>query len=458
MNFFDYFILYYLHLHFGPTYVVTGLLLSLIVSVMFNPFEKKWRFMLRLVIDWACVFVVHLFINCLNYWAIEMAGTPEVDLYSKFYIWPIIIFLHVLYPTKPVRLSLRITNAIITSTFFIMALTFSGNFGRLVMESTNNYSAFADATNYLLFFFVIVVLFVLNRLSVNHFKYVKNNLIIILNSVFLVSYVILIIAEALLDGASTQLYQGLMGIFLMAMDTLAYVLFYFTIKGYNAVIDSQAVALKAESEKNQLEIANSKYEEMHRIRHDIKNQFQYVDQLVKEKQYDKLDQYLSDLSETVHFAVDYVDCGNDTLNRVLNLEKSKAEAQNIKLEVKAAVPPKLQMQDKDLVSLVANLLDNAIEAAVLAKSEVPIHSEFTYEGNYLILVITNPVAESVTKETALKLKSTKAERANHGYGTKIIQSIVNQYHGYVNYDVENHLFTAKIMVALAGDFDEEEKE
>jgi sensor histidine kinase regulating citrate/malate metabolism len=36
----------------------------------------------------------------------------------------------------------------------------------------------------------------------------------------------------------------------------------------------------------------------------------------------------------------------------------------------------------------------------------------------------------------------------HGYGTKIIQSVVQKYHGYINYDTNGEVFETQAMLAL----------
>ncbi|MCI1734216.1 MAG: GHKL domain-containing protein [Bacilli bacterium] len=432
--------------------MVTAVLFSLVVALMFNDFEKSWKFVLRIFIDTACVFLAQLFIADFNFWFFNTVGVADSVLpYSKYYLWLIVCFLHVLYPRKPTRLSLRLTIASFTSIFLIMDLLLSGSFGFLVLVASGASlgSVYNDLTSYLLIAVVVSVMLLLKTLSVRKYKYVKKSSLLILNGILLVSYIIPIVSEILLDPKETQLYQGLLSTFLLILDTLAYVLFFLTIASYNQVIDSQAVALKAESEKNQLEVSNSKYEEMHRIRHDIKNQFEYLNQLVKEKEYGKLETYLSDLSEKVHFAVDYFDCGNEALNRILNLEKSKAESKGVSLTVKAVVPSKLAIEESDLVSLVANLLDNAIEeTSQCQQKEKSVQGEFTYQGNYLVIVIRNPLAEGNTKEKALRLKSTKKERFNHGYGTKIIRAVSQKYQGLATFDVVDDCFVAKVMLAL----------
>ena len=84
--------------------------------------------------------------------------------------------------------------------------------------------------------------------------------------------------------------------------------------------------------------------------------------------------------------------------------------------------PHLSIPDHHLCSLVANLLDNAIEAS--RKIEDPkIVIEMKMVKDYLSLTIRNKMDPSLT------IRTTKADKKQHGLGRQIIDDIVRRYNG-----------------------------
>ena len=105
--------------------------------------------------------------------------------------------------------------------------------------------------------------------------------------------------------------------------------------------------------------------------------------------------------------------------------------------------PLVKITDMDLVIVLANCLDNAIEAvekleqAELRKIRVVILND---EGGISILV-ENPVSGEVNVN---ELRTTKADKENHGLGLKNIKSIVQKYEGNFQIEIEKQIFRVKI--------------
>lgn len=93
--------------------------------------------------------------------------------------------------------------------------------------------------------------------------------------------------------------------------------------------------------------------------------------------------------------------------------------------------PHLSIPDHHLCSLVANLLDNAIEAS--RKIEDPkIVIEMKMVKDYLSLTIRNKMDPSM-QDKALTIRTTKADKKQHGLGRQIIDDIVRRYNGCVRF-------------------------
>ena len=137
------------------------------------------------------------------------------------------------------------------------------------------------------------------------------------------------------------------------------------------------------------------------------------------------------------------------LNTILNLEQSRAHAQGCVLDHRVFVAPELPFAETDLCSLFTNLIDNALEAIQRQGIENGVVEVGINQKNAaLYICILNPVDEKLGRENLLSLKTTKKDKAFHGYGTRIVDSIVQKYNGQINRSIENGKYRVDIMLDL----------
>ena len=99
----------------------------------------------------------------------------------------------------------------------------------------------------------------------------------------------------------------------------------------------------------------------------------------------------------------------------------------------------------DWISLLANLLDNAIEACERAGKEKQINLELRRNGVYIIIKLDN---SKCIEEKPLdnKFATVKQKKQGHGYGTKIIRDIVKKYDGRVQYEDSGDMMNTHIVM------------
>lgn len=105
----------------------------------------------------------------------------------------------------------------------------------------------------------------------------------------------------------------------------------------------------------------------------------------------------------------------------------------------------VKVTDVDLVIILANCLDNAIEAIekidqpALKKIKVVIMSE---KAGILIMV-ENPVLEELDLN---KLETKKNEKENHGFGMQKMKDTVQKYGGSFQVEIKEQRFIVKIFL------------
>ena len=132
--------------------------------------------------------------------------------------------------------------------------------------------------------------------------------------------------------------------------------------------------------------------------------------------------------------------------QALNVVYKKAKEKNI--DIKIVVKTNLEYIDgTDLISILGNLCDNAIEALDFLKHDRNLTvSIFEKGGNYIISV-KNYVEESVLKHNKT-LRTSKSDKSIHGFGLKNISDIVKKYDGILDISEEMNLFIVNIMIEI----------
>lgn len=133
------------------------------------------------------------------------------------------------------------------------------------------------------------------------------------------------------------------------------------------------------------------------------------------------------------------------LELVLQKKIQEAEQNQIVCDVQGKMAGNLRMDEMALVSLIMNLLDNAIEACVQTeprKIQVAITEDpATHTVELKLQNSKNSTQKLCANDAGMGYQTTKTDQSIHGYGTQIIQRIVDENGGMIQYtDVGDRMF------------------
>lgn len=448
MNFFDYLIKYYYHHQYGATYIITEVVCCLAIALIFNNIKvKEWKSWLVAFTDWTVTFIAYLFFSCLVFYLYELTNNIENSGNSRFYVWMITTFMHALILKGLFKNKLlNFTYSMACSLFILLSIDLSGNLGSWFTNQIGApTSTWRDITLYLIFILLILAVILFKTISPFKYKYVNRVPIIIVDLIFIVCYLVEITSSFMMVKSTA--FSWILTIAIWCICILSYVTLYFSVKNYNKTLDLQAELMKNESEKDQMMLSKVQYEQLHQIRHDIKNQMSTLESLFKSQNYEKLNEYFMDLDENVHITIDYVDSSNDIVNAIMNNALAKCKANGITLTHKISVPSEMSIKSDKLNSLVSNLIDNALEYEIEHHLNKSIEFSMYYKEEKLLITCKNALVEDESIEEIQKFKSKKIG-PNHGYGIKIIDSIINEYDGVHKYYVEDNMMIFEGMLCL----------
>ena len=111
---------------------------------------------------------------------------------------------------------------------------------------------------------------------------------------------------------------------------------------------------------------------------------------------------------------------------------AEAAEKNIKFTYEIEWVGNLAIQDIDMCALLANLLDNAIEACEKIEDESRwIHLKIRRKSEMLLILLENSIVES-KKDKESFFVTTKKNKIYHGLGLKSIENVVQKYEGYID--------------------------
>ena len=159
---------------------------------------------------------------------------------------------------------------------------------------------------------------------------------------------------------------------------------------------------------------------------------------------------LSDIEREVSVYDSAAQTGNEALDTILTEKGLVCEQRGISLTCTADGSALGRMAPADLYALFGNALDNAIEAA--GALDDPSRRSITLSVRAVVGVAIMHVENYVAvapRFTADGLpETTKADRANHGFGTRSMRAIAERYGGTLTVGCENGVFRLDVMIPL----------
>lgn len=196
--------------------------------------------------------------------------------------------------------------------------------------------------------------------------------------------------------------------------------------------------------KEETKIQEEHEKQLRILRHDLKHMIISVSELIRQGKTTEvleiLDSYYGKIEKTksVRFCVDPL------INTILGYYYYKCLNNNIKVDIKANhIENNLNIPSDELIILISNIFDNAINATLKLKEDRYINFIFINNNNKFVLQEENNFNGEISFDE--KHLPTNFEM-NHGYGTKSINTLAKHYNLNVDYDVTDKRF--KIIVFM----------
>lgn len=181
------------------------------------------------------------------------------------------------------------------------------------------------------------------------------------------------------------------------------------------------------------------------MKHDMKSKIMSIGMLISMGEYDRAKALCDSAGESLSTTYTPVNTDNPTLNAIMNVELEKAQSNEINCTYEIADTLK-NMRDGDIISLIANLCDNAIEYLVqIPQEQRQMSLSISSYKSYCKVVCKNAVASSVLADNP-NLTTTKEDKTLHGKGMDILRTIAKKNSGELLFCEDDNQLTVSVII------------
>ena len=219
----------------------------------------------------------------------------------------------------------------------------------------------------------ITIKIVLTNLKKEKSNNSKRQILLYVAIMFVSILAIIYTRNSLQQGAINTNFCVYVTLAIIVVDVVLCSFIYFYSELNRKKMDIKMQELTIQQQQKDIDNIIKDYNDTLKIRHDLKKYLNIALEMMQEKEYDKLEEYIKSFQDNkVSGTRIYVNTQNKMFNAIINQKMNEAEKLNIKVECNICddLSDFKGMEDIELCLIFLNLLDNAIEAEKEVESPI----------------------------------------------------------------------------------------
>ena len=214
---------------------------------------------------------------------------------------------------------------------------------------------------------------------------------------------------------------------------------------YTSREESNLIKQEKEFYMREAAIIEKKHGLEKQFRHDMKNRIQVLRNIAETHNVEELDKYLSELETRQKQNVVFSDTGNLIIDSIINSKLQDAADKGIEVKVRTQLPNDLESNSDDMVVILGNLLDNAIEACEKVTENKYVHFAMSYEKDCIFITVHNSF-DGIVKHYNNGFQTRKENMEHHGIGLRSVKKTVDEYDGNIDFSFEDKDFGVNVLL------------
>lgn len=338
---------------------------------------------------------------------------------------------------------------LVTLTIFLLS-TISESIIAIALH-LNNFNLFQKSDYGNIFMHIITnIIFWTTTLLLQKLKGIRLN--VKLPKLFIISTIIVpvssvIIEFIILNQNLLNRNLAILSLFCISASTFITIYLY---DSYSDILQQKAQSELTKREnnyyKNQSELLQNNYNELRQFRHNMLNRIISIQQMLEQQEYERIQEYTNSMIQKITNTKSYSTTGNFVIDSIINYKLSVAANKGINVTADLTIPEHLDfIKDDDIIVIIGNLLDYAIEASesVTEKKHLTLTIQYITGCLYIQTKSSfNPVVHDYNHTLSFR----KENDITHDIGFKSIQAAADRYNGYVDYSSTEKEFEVFVML------------
>lgn len=192
-----------------------------------------------------------------------------------------------------------------------------------------------------------------------------------------------------------------------------------------------------EMQRESMSALEQSYRLQRKSAHEFEHHMQILRDLLDQNQVEAAREYLGRLKKNRSIHVMSVNSCHPVIDVILNQKYQTARENDIKMQIRVNDLSKVAIPTDDLVVVLTNLLDNAIEACRRIDGYREIFCSILYDdGLYISIRNTSPPVEIING----KIPTSKADSLSHGFGLMSVSHVMDKLHAEYTFGYDEGWF------------------
>lgn len=183
-------------------------------------------------------------------------------------------------------------------------------------------------------------------------------------------------------------------------------------------------------------------ESARQTKHDFRHHSMVVAEYARNKDYQAILTYLSEYDEKEYEKYQEIFCKNQAVDTVLSAYVSRCEQSDIAISADIRLEEKETISDYDLVTILANVLENAVNGCMETEGTRRVEIAVRKKGGKIVVVCQNTCVSDILFENGLP-----KNKERNGIGVESILNTAAKYSGIVDFSASGGVFVCRIILS-----------
>ena len=158
--------------------------------------------------------------------------------------------------------------------------------------------------------------------------------------------------------------------------------------------------------------------------------------------------YIENLRSPIQEITQTAWVGDEAVDYLINSKIALAASQNIQVGTNIEFPRRTNIQSVDLVAILGNLLDNALEAIKNEEDRFRfVNLTIRRINDMMVIKVENGCSAKPTEMNG-SLQTSKEDKTLHGWGLQSVRAAAECYDGTIETEYSNQIFRAVVTLSF----------